>query len=263
MLLDTHEQCSVHCVLNYSENGHENDYVCKKQDLTPLPDVTDPRNNVRRVTFHASGYCATNTNAFGTPKAQTTTFVRDATSGLMQSKTDTLSQQTTYTYDSLGNMKTMTRLAGTPQAVTDTFTYTADWNQVKTYTDPLNHVTTFGYDEWGQLTSIANHLGHTTQITYNGAGQPLTITDCESCMGSDTFTNLTSDLRASFALVVTTSLQSRNTQLANPDGQLAIVGNALRICRSVVSRGTRTSFARVTNSQSYAEQPDCAARLST
>ncbi|HBH81529.1 MAG TPA: RHS repeat protein, partial [Nitrospira sp.] len=25
--------------------------------------------------------------------------------------------------------------------------------------------------------SIMNHLGHTTQITYNGSGQPLTITD--------------------------------------------------------------------------------------
>lgn len=152
-------------------------YTTDANGVVTQADVTDPRNNVRRVTFHASGYCATNTNALGTPKAQATTFVRDATSGLLQSKTDALSRQTTYTYDSLGNVKTVTRLAGTPQAVTDTFTYTADWNQVKTYTDPLNHITTFGYNERGALISIKNHLNHETVLTYNGAGQPLTITD--------------------------------------------------------------------------------------
>ena len=50
------------------------------------------------IVDHASGYCATNTQAFGTASAQTTTFVRDPTSGLLLSKTDALARQTTYTY---------------------------------------------------------------------------------------------------------------------------------------------------------------------
>jgi uncharacterized protein RhaS with RHS repeats len=64
--------------------------------------VTDPRGNVRRVTFNANGYALADTRAYGTAIAQTTTYTRDATSSLVTSMTDALGRQTTFTYNSQG-----------------------------------------------------------------------------------------------------------------------------------------------------------------
>ena len=40
--------------------------------------VTDPRGNIRRVTFNADGYMLTDTRALGTPEEQTTIYERQA-----------------------------------------------------------------------------------------------------------------------------------------------------------------------------------------
>ena len=39
--------------------------------------VTDPRGNIRRVTFNVDGYILTDTRALGTPEEQTTTYERE------------------------------------------------------------------------------------------------------------------------------------------------------------------------------------------
>jgi YD repeat-containing protein len=77
-------------------------------------DVTDPRGFLRRVTFNANGYTASDTGAVGQPEAQTTTLAWDLTTNLLQSVTDPLGRLTTYTYDSRGNVQTITRLADRP-----------------------------------------------------------------------------------------------------------------------------------------------------
>ncbi len=121
-------------------------------------DVTDPRGNIRQVTFNADGQIVTDTRAFGTPQAQTITYDRQAGTNLTLSQTDALGRKTDYAYDTMGNVTTITRLSGTPDAVTTTFTYEPTFNQVATITDPLNHTTTYGYDAQGNLTSITNAL---------------------------------------------------------------------------------------------------------
>jgi YD repeat-containing protein len=83
-------------------------YTVNGQGKVTQSDVTDPKGNVRRVTFNAAGYPPTDTRAYGTVVAQTTTYTRDATSGLVTSMTDALGWQTAYTYDAQGNVLTWT-----------------------------------------------------------------------------------------------------------------------------------------------------------
>ncbi|SAK39693.1 RHS repeat-associated core domain-containing protein [Caballeronia ptereochthonis] len=138
--------------------------------------ITDPNGNNENVTFDpVSGYTATDTYAYGTALAQTTTYVREA-SGLVDSETDALGRKTAYSYDALGNVTSVTRLAGTTNAVTTQLTYTTDYNQLASVTDPLGHVTQFGYTN-GCLTQVTDPLNHASTITCNTAGQPRAATD--------------------------------------------------------------------------------------
>jgi len=139
--------------------------------------VTDPRANIRDVTFNTSGYMLSDTRAEGKTEQQTTTYNLQAGTNLQVSVTDSLNRTTNYTYDTLGNLSSKTQLSGTPNAVTTTYSYDPKYSQITAITDPLNHVTTFAYDGSGNLTSVTDPLGHTTGMTYNGPGQPVTVTD--------------------------------------------------------------------------------------
>jgi len=139
-------------------------------------DITDPRNNVRHVTFDSSGYPTSVTSAYGKPIAQTTTYIRGQNE-LVTAKTDALGRQTQVLYDGNGNVVKKTYLAGTSNAVSYSYTYTQDGlNQLLSATDPLGHTTNYGYTN-GCLTSITDPLGHTTQIACNSLGQPVAVTD--------------------------------------------------------------------------------------
>jgi len=140
-------------------------------------DVTDPRGNVRRVTFNGDGQIVTDTYALGKPEEQATTYNRQSGTNLALSVTDPLNRTTSYTYNSMGNVTSVMRLAGTADAVTTTFTYEAVYNQVITVTDPLNHTTTFRYDLKGNLISTTNPLNQTTTLTRNGSGQVISRSD--------------------------------------------------------------------------------------
>lgn len=140
-------------------------------------DVTDPRGNVRRVTFNPSGYPLTDTYAVGKPEQQTITYERQAVTNKVLNVTDPLGRKTTYAYDSMGNLTDVTRFAETSSASTTHLTYDTRFNEVATVTDPLQHATTFVYDERGNLSSTTDPLNHQSTFTYNSAGQMLTATD--------------------------------------------------------------------------------------
>lgn len=152
------------------------DYTLDGSGKVTQTDVTDPRGNVRRVTFNSGGYTLTDTRAEGTALEQTFTYERQSGTNLILSVTDPLNRETTFTYDSFGNTTSITQLEGTPDEITTSFTYEPDFNQVKTITDPLSHVTTIGYDVAGNPTSITDPLSHSTTFTYNALGQVLTAT---------------------------------------------------------------------------------------
>jgi YD repeat-containing protein len=140
-------------------------------------DVTDPRGIVRRVTFDAALGPLTDTRALGTAEQQTTTYEWQANTNLLLARTDALGRRTAYSYDATGNLTSLTRLAGTADATTTTLTYEPTFSEVASITDPLGHTTTFGRDSLGNLTSITRAPNQPTTLTYNPAGQPLTLTD--------------------------------------------------------------------------------------
>ncbi|MES1244717.1 MAG: RHS repeat-associated core domain-containing protein [Acidobacteriota bacterium] len=134
-------------------------------------DITDPRGNVRRLTFNAGGFVIDETRALGKPEQQTTTFERAAATNLITAVTDALGRRTAFSYDARGNVTSVTRLAGTPSASTATFTYESSFNQLTSATDALGHVQKLRYDSLGQLTEIEDALGNIARFSYTAAGR--------------------------------------------------------------------------------------------
>jgi len=141
------------------------------------------------------------TEAYGTPQARTITTTWDPN----WRQPDLIAEPnrtTAFTYDSLGNVltKTITDTSVTPN-VTRTWTYTYDsYGRMLTAQGPrtdVNSTTTYAYytcttgSQCGQVQTITDALGHVTTFnTYNGHGQPLTVTDPNGVV-----TTLTYDLR--------------------------------------------------------------------
>jgi RHS repeat-associated protein len=150
-------------------------------------DVTDPRGNVRRVTFNSDGYSLTDTRGLATSAAQTFTYERQSGTNLVLGVTDSLNRRTSYTYDSYGNILTVTRMAGTGEAKSTTFTYEPNFHDLATITDTLNHTTSYAYDTQGNLISVTDPLNHQTSLAYNSAGQITSVTDALNNTGQWTY----------------------------------------------------------------------------
>lgn len=153
---------------------YEFDYTLNGSGKVTQTDVTDPRGNVRRLTFNSSGYTLTDTRALGETEEQTITYERQSGTNLVLSFTDPLNHETEYTYDSNGNIASVTRLPGTVDEITTSFTYEPTFSQLATVTDPLSHTTTIAYDNAGNASSVTDPLTHQTTFTYNALGQRLT-----------------------------------------------------------------------------------------
>ncbi len=139
--------------------------------------VTEPDGAVRRVTFNADGAVLTDTQAHGTPLAQTTTYHRDA-QNVVTGITDHAGRRSTFAVDADGNPRSVTALAGTADAATSgVYTYGGPFDQPSTYTDRNGKVTTFSYDDRGDLESVKDPLGRVTGYTWNAAGQLATVRD--------------------------------------------------------------------------------------
>ncbi len=152
-------------------------YTADSSGNVTQTNVTDPRGNVRQVTFNSSGYILTDTRAVGKPEQQIVTYTRQPGSNLVLSSTDALNRTSSYAYDAMGNATSITRLAGTANAVTTSFTYEPTFSQVTSVADPLGHTFSFTYDSKGSPVTITDPLGNKTTRAYNVAGQALSVTD--------------------------------------------------------------------------------------
>ena len=164
-------------------------------------DMTDPRGNVRKVTFNqppiytdgysTGGSSATDTFASGTSIAETTSYQFDPGTYLLTSSTDALNRTTSYTYDAAGNVTSVTRLTGTPSQATTSFTYQVDdirdpitgvpeiqtMKRLSSITDPLGHTTQFAYDPKGNRLSSTDPLGNATTYSNDSEGRVVSVTD--------------------------------------------------------------------------------------
>lgn len=200
-------------------------------------DVTDPRGNIRRVTYHPLGYVASETLAFGTSVAQTVTYERDATNGLRTAVIDALGRRFETVRDARGNVLQSKGLVGTADAYTTTYTYTTDFNLLATVTDPRGQVTSNTYDTLGRLTKVTDPLGHSRTFTYNAAGQVLTETD--GLNNTTTFSYDFGDLRS-----VTDPLNRTTTIFNDILGRVVSVtdplGRRAQVERDIMGRVVKT-----------------------
>jgi YD repeat-containing protein len=142
-------------------------------------DLTDPNGNARSLQFNADGYPLSDTRAFGTPLAQTTTYQRGAAGNpnFPRTVTDAMGRTTAYAYDDFGNISAVTSLSGTPNAVTWKFTYEPVFQQLLTVTDPLGHTRSFTYDGAFRVAQATDPLGHTTAFAYDDEARLKSVTD--------------------------------------------------------------------------------------
>jgi YD repeat-containing protein len=152
-------------------------------------DLTNPRGQIERLAFNSNHYIVSETAAYGTSLARTTTTTRQSGSNLATAIVDGLNRRTEYTYDATGHVLTETRLAGTADAVTTTFTYEAVFGQLATTTDPLNHTWTVAYDPLGKPTGFTDPLSHQMTMAMNPAGQVTSVTDALSHTWQSGYTN--------------------------------------------------------------------------
>ncbi|MFC4853959.1 DNRLRE domain-containing protein [Actinophytocola glycyrrhizae] len=159
--------------------------------------MTDPRGHVRRFTFNPSGSVLTDTKAYGTSLAQTTTYEYEAGGVRRKATVDPLNRRTTYLYDTHGFVREMTLLAGTAEARTEKWEYNGPHNEltrhtdsygkqtvydlddrgaVESVTDPANRVTNYETDDRGLVTRVTDPVGKSTSVTYAGA-DAITTTD--------------------------------------------------------------------------------------
>ncbi len=138
--------------------------------------VTDPRGVQRRVQFNGEGAVVSDTEAAGTPSQQTTTYVRQAGTGLVQSITDAAGSRSDLTYDSWGRATKLTRFAGTPSATTVSLGYTGIRNAPTKVTDELGLVTTYTYGANNALSGITDPTGAKRIYTTDVRGRLTSIT---------------------------------------------------------------------------------------
>jgi RHS repeat-associated protein len=139
-------------------------------------DVTDPIGSVRKVTFTASGFAATDDRAVGTSVEQDTRYSYDPTSSFLLTKTDPLGRTTTYGHDTLGDVTSVTWLTGTAGQISAQFTF-GPFKQLASVADPLGLVTTIGLDGLGTPVSVTDPLGNLTTLGYDSEPYLGHITD--------------------------------------------------------------------------------------
>jgi len=161
---------------------------------------TDYNGNVTTYVYDDTrGLETSRTEASGTPNARATTTQWHATYRLPLLITEP-NRTTSFTYDASGNALTRT-VTDTVTSLSRTWTYTYNsFGQVLTLDGPrtdVSDVTTFTYYtcttgfECGQVHTVTDAVGNpTTYLTYNAAGQPLTISDANGVV-----TTLTYDAR--------------------------------------------------------------------
>jgi YD repeat-containing protein len=174
-----------------SESGSGTATSSETYDANGNPaSVTDYNGNVTQYTLYdmTRNLEQSRTEAYGTAQARTITTQWN--SMWRQPALITEPNRTTgFTYDALGNVltKTITDTTVSPN-VPRTWTYTYDsYGRMLTALGPrtdVNSTTTYTYYtcttgyQCGQIQTITNAVGQVTTFnTYNGHGQPLTITD--------------------------------------------------------------------------------------
>jgi len=180
LLTQVDGQPSANCAASTSHLAYnDNDLVV---------DEMDAEGRITHYERDNRGNPTTITRAYGTPSAQSTSYVRHSTFNVpLQSVEPGLT--TDFTWSTFGQLTQVTQTDTTSQTVpyssngqTRTWTYTyGSAGQLLTVDGPLSgagDTVTGTYDSSGFLATITNEVGQVTTVTaVNGRGQPTSVTD--------------------------------------------------------------------------------------
>ncbi|MDX3193477.1 DUF6531 domain-containing protein [Streptomyces sp. MN03-5084-2B] len=152
------------------------DYVTSGEAIVETR-ITDPRGHVRRFTFNDKGSVLTDTKAFGTGVAETTTSEYDTDGVRLKAVTDALQRKTSYVYDDFGQIKEKTVLAGTPDARTEKFEHNGPHHELTKYTDAYGKDTVYGLDGRGAVQSVTDAAQRVKTYDTNDKGLVTKVTD--------------------------------------------------------------------------------------
>ncbi|MGW4060855.1 DNRLRE domain-containing protein [Amycolatopsis sp. NPDC004747] len=160
-----------------ADNGVTKFEYVESGDAITETRVTDPRGHVRRFTFNAAGAVLTDTKAYGTALAATTTNEYEADGVRLKSSTDPLQRKTSYVYDDNGQVKEQTVLAGTADARTEKFERTGPHGELTKHTDSYGKDTVYGLDARGAVQTVTDPLNRKTTYVTNEKGLVTKVTD--------------------------------------------------------------------------------------
>jgi YD repeat-containing protein len=186
----------------------------------------DPNGNSHAMYFDYQGNVVKDIDQLG----NITTTVYD---GLERPTLVTLPEDnsTSFAYDALSNVLTVTATPKPTSAlspITNVFTYDPMWNKVKTSKDGNGNVTTFTFDPTSsRLTNVTYPAvaAGTAQVnmTYNGIGQLLTLTDPTNVKTAFTYDGTTKNLLTQVVDATTGGLNLTTTLTYDSVGNLATV----------------------------------------
>ena len=138
------------------------------------------------TSYDSQGRTASQTNAFGTVDAATSTFSYDA-QGNQLTVTDPRGAVTAASFTGRNLMSSVTEANGTPIAATTTYTYSPT-RKVVTTTDALNRMTVNAYGVCcDRLVSVTDAVGFVTRFAYDFVGNRTAITDANNLTTATTF----------------------------------------------------------------------------
>jgi YD repeat-containing protein len=174
IVTNTYDPTSLQVIEQIDSDGGNYVFSYPSTDVT---EYTDPNLYIRHMEFNSSGFLTKDVLAQGQLEQETTTYTRDPSTNLVQSKTDPLSRTTTYTYDAVGNTKSVTQLAGTSSPATTSYQYDPNFSQITSVTDPLGHTWTMSLDGNGNVQTITDPLGHQTTENHDTEGNLTSYAD--------------------------------------------------------------------------------------
>jgi RHS repeat-associated protein len=152
------------------------DYVTANGAVTETT-MTDAKGYKERFTFNAKGSVVTDTKAYGTALAKSTTYEYDAAGVRKSAEIDALNRRTEYVYDARGNVSQRTVLAKTAQARVEKLEYTGPYGELTKYTDAYGKSTIYEIDARGYVKSVTDRANRKTLIAQDGSGQVTKVTD--------------------------------------------------------------------------------------
>lgn len=151
------------------------DYVTDSTGEITETFVVKPNGSMRHVTFHSSGYPASDTEAFGSSLQRSVVYERDSV-GFVTAMTDPLNRRSEFDYDADKQLTAITAMAGTASARTTSYSYDSNYD-IESITDPNHDQLIVTWDDQRRLLAVEDNHARRISLGYDSLSRLRTMTD--------------------------------------------------------------------------------------